>query len=126
VSTEWIILRKDADDGHWRDQGGRVDISLDPTFETECNAPHPVRMLTKNMTRHHHLAAQSNGGRTRGRHTSWQCPGGETHFYSQWTAMLDGDWTPDVYDTLAQARADIERITGQRVRLAPTYRKERP
>jgi len=113
--------------GEYRSTDGRVEISLDPTFQTWCDNEHthPVRLRVDKM----HYAYSDRGieeMKRRGKITSkwsksegryvqyltYQCEGGEEHFYSMWTVEVDGEWTDDVYETFAAARLAAEKVVG--------------
>lgn len=109
--------------GHWESPDGRVLISLDPTFETECDEPHPVKFSRAerdefaSMTSEQRARLQRRDGDrywalVEGKKGCY-CHGGEVHYYSQWTARIDGTWTENVYDTFAEARQDVEAQVGQ-------------
>lgn len=93
-----MILLRCLSPGHWESDDGRVLVSLDPDFLTECDGPHPVK----------HSAAERARTGTSGHY----CYGNEQHTYARWTARVDGDWTEDVYETFAGAREAVEEIVG--------------
>jgi hypothetical protein len=101
--------------GQWQSDDGRVEITLDHTFETECDEPHPVRYSMKT------IETQFSGwfresllqrGTIRNGYLTYQCEGNESHWYAMWTVQVDGEWTPDVYEKFADARAAAEKIVG--------------
>jgi GNAT superfamily N-acetyltransferase len=113
--------------GHYETGDGRGFISLDETFETECDDPHPMklskvdraefaamddhakRMLSRsNYARYDALARGKKG---------YLCPGHSEHYYSQWTVRVDGEWTHDVYDSFSQARQVLEEELGYKLTL---------
>lgn len=97
--------------GHWRSEDGRVEITLDDTYETECDTPHPVRMKLSKLTAEQIKRLPFGHSIKRGCAT-WLCPGGEIHYYSMWTAQVDGEWTRESYDTFGAARGAVEEIVG--------------
>ena len=103
--------------GHWESEDDRVLITLDETFETECDAPHPVRLSLNTLDSFSDWFKRGilARGTVKGKYVTYQCEGNETHHYSQWTVRVDDEWTHDVYDTFAQARAAAERLVGPTV-----------
>lgn len=97
--------------GHWRSEDGHVEITLDDSYETECEASHPVRMKLSKLTPEQ-IKRLPFGHSIRGGYATWVCPGGEIHFYSMWTAQVDGEWTSESYNTFAEARGAVEEIVG--------------
>lgn len=107
------------EDGYWKSDDGRVEIIHDHSFETECEEPHPVRMLRSSIDPNTPWGARilqaerfSVRGERGGKYISYLCPGGEVHFYSMWTVNVDGEWTPDVYEKFTQARRVAEDLVG--------------
>lgn len=117
-----------------------VLVLLDPTFETECDEPHPVKMRKDALRASYsndsygqqafdkflNNAKLFHGGREFSRQTkegwvtyvSWMCDGGETHYYSMWTVQIAGEWTENVYDTFGEALSAVEEATGQKVKVS--------
>ena len=118
--TEQTIRITKQEEGLWKSEDGRVMISLDETFETECDDAHPVRMrLDKFPHLKRPLDAKITNRLTKKdgwvQYISYLCPGCALHYYSQWTVEVDGEWTDDVYDTFEQAMGAAERHTGARI-----------
>lgn len=123
VSDDFV---DDPDDPRARPYLSRVLITLDDTFETECDEPHPVKIRVDDPNASYMVSEARKSGATvhtkQGRtkagwvnYYTWQCPGSCPHFYSQWTVSIDGDWTDDVYDTFSEARGVVEAIVGKTV-----------
>ena len=113
---------------------GRGHIELDGTFETECDDAHPMKLSQVDREAFAKLSdfdkqrlSRENWPKyvaLRDRKKGYLCPGGEMHYYSQWTVQVDGEWTDDVYDTFSQAKAALEAglghpVTVQRRRKPP-------
>lgn len=117
-------------DQHYESEDGRVVVTLDPTFETECDldTPHPMRMKAtafEAFAPHYRQHLASLGAQRKGNNYVWHCPGGESHWYSLWTVQIDGEWTDDSYDTFKEALGVVEAKVGERVTVA-RRRKEKP
>lgn len=99
-----------------------VFISRDDTFETECDNdhPHPVKIRVDTLTEAARNAERENARKIAygdvkeiqrvtkhgwATYLTYQCPGGELHYYSQWTVQIWGEWLGDdgVHDTLGSA-----------------------
>lgn len=98
-------------------------IALDTTYETECDDPHPARVRADGLSEREREDLIRGGAKVTYRngveYVSYYCWGHETHYYSMWTVMVNGDWTDDVYETFAQARAVLEREIGPVVLARP-------
>lgn len=134
--------------GLYESEDGRIEVSLDPTFTTECDEPHPVKMRLDTLRTAYAndafgqrgfdafvLAQQHrHGGRLINRRTkagwvtylSWFCEGGETHTYSQWVSRIDGDWTEFVTDTFSAQIGDLEKLLGERISVVRPRRQKAP
>jgi hypothetical protein len=126
--SEVIRITKQGE-GHWADANGRVEFHHDHTFETECDAPHPVRVTEATFKGYSDWFQRSIFNPSRkGGYVSWMCDGGEIHHYSQWTIQIDGEWVGNTkidgcYDTLTQAIGAIEQYMGWTIIRTPTRRK---
>ena len=133
------LISTPADEGRTSSEydtgDGRGHIELDDTFETECDDAHPVKFSQADREQY---AKLSDFDKTRLSRENWPkyvalrdrkkgylCPGGEPHYYSQWTVQVDGDWTEDVYDTFAQAKAVLEDRLGHKLTIQ-RQRKPKP
>lgn len=109
--------------GHYESEDGRVVVTLDDTFETFCEGPHPVRYrldrLSEVEKRELPLDAKRTTRRTKGgwvEYVSYECLGDASHYYSMWTVSVDGEWTENVYETLGEALSVVEDATGTKVK----------
>ena len=120
-------------DQEYISEDGRIRVVLDRTFETECDGEHPVKMRLDEYTRYYTTpeAAQAavdkmimfSGAKVIGKRTkegwvqyiTWQCRGGESHYYSQWTSEVDSDWTEIVTDTLTETVGSLEKLLDARI-----------
>lgn len=109
-------------DGLWELEGDpNTFISRDDTFQTECDDPHPMRFSKQEIRDWHALSPFERDRRfsheynwaMRNDKRGYMCPGGELHYYSMWTVMINGDWTEDMGETFAQARAVLEDAIGK-------------
>lgn len=133
--------------GSWKlegepDENPRTFMYLDPTFTTECDEPHPVKMrvdtlgdwYTERGIADYVKDILLSGGKKIQKHTksegwveylTWLCPGHEEHHYSQWTVMVESDWTENVYDTFGEARQALEEALGEKVKLSVPRKPKR-
>ena len=116
---------------------GRGRIVLDPTYETWCDDPHPMKFSREEREA---FRAMNADERERFRRSvpydkyqalmygkkGYQCPGGEEHNYSQWVPELDGERMHDVYDTFGQAKKALEEKLGYKLRVQRQPSKPAP
>lgn len=123
--------------GHYISENKRVEVILDSSFETECDEPHPVRMRTDQMSGYSDWYREKllRRGKISLTHTkkrgwveylSYYCEGNETHFYSMWVVVIDGERTDDVYDRFQEALGVIEKQTGETVSISRPRKPKAP
>jgi hypothetical protein len=116
-------IRWTRSEHRWVTEDGRFEIQYDDDFETECDAPHPMRVSQSDIKRYRQHGHQHGHGNDpafkaiRDGRKGWLCEGGEIHFYGQWVAGTVGD--VDVItrtDTLKDAMQDVAHFvqTGHR------------
>lgn len=122
---------------HYVSEDGRVEVILDPTFETECDEPHPVKMRLDALRAQYSSddygqrafdkfvenVTLFEGGRVFTKRTkegyveyiSWHCPGGEVHHYSMWTSRVDGEWTDVVTYNFSETVGSLEKLLSEKI-----------
>lgn len=108
--------------GSYHTPDGKYEVLLVSDYETECEDPHPVRMRRDSIASYsgwfQRQLLDRNVSRD-SRYITYQCWGGETHFYSRWTVGIagSGDYAPgtgpDGFDTLADAREFVAALYEQ-------------
>ena len=117
--------------GEYLSEDGSVKVYRDDTCETTCDDPHPVRMRLNEFKRFYtpERAQEAvdkkvaNGATIKSRKTkagwveyiSWYCDGGESHYYSQWTSSVDGEWTEFVTDTFGETIGSLESLLDEKI-----------
>lgn len=96
----------------------RVVVEFQGGFVTECDAPHPVRVLASEFetwAEYYKRGLRSFGATQKGKYVTWLCPGIQEHTYSMWCVSIDGDWTENVYYRFEEALGEVEASVGEKV-----------
>ena len=115
---------------------GRGRIVLDPTYETWCDDPHPMKFTREERDAWKALSSFEREQRRRNMpyekyraldygKKGYLCPGGEEHHYSQWVPEIEGERLEDVHDTFGKAKAALEAALGYKLTLQ-RQRKPKP
>ena len=115
---------------------GRGRIVLDPTYETWCDDPHPMKFTREERDAWKALSSFEREQRRRNMpyekyraldygKKGYLCPGGEEHHYSQWVPEIEGERLEDVHDTFGKAKAALEAALGHKLTLQ-RQRKPKP